>query len=107
MYGHRAIILHDFFNLFALVQGRYSSYPNYLLQYAFACLQFNKESMNLLSKPPFALLAQVKQELQLTTWPTREQTIKLTAVVVLVSVVVGVYLGALDWMLTLLLAQII
>lgn len=63
--------------------------------------------MNILTKPPFTLLAQVKQELQLTTWPTREETIKLTAVVVLVSVVVGVYLGGLDWMLTLLLAQII
>jgi len=63
--------------------------------------------MDFLSKPPFTLLAQVKQELQLTTWPTKEETIKLTTVVILVSVLVGAYLGGLDWLLTALITQII
>ncbi len=101
------LILHDNRIFFAPISGGYSAYPNYLLQYAFACLPFSIGFMNLLSKPPFSLLAQVKQELQLTTWPTREETIKLTTVVVVVSVLVGAYLGGLDWMLTALLAQII
>ena len=47
-----------------------------------------------------AFLRQVRDELNLVTWPTREKTIRLTIIVVVVSVAVGVYLGALDLLLT-------
>lgn len=39
-------------------------------------------------------------ELKLVTWPTKAQTIKLTAVVIGISVIVGAYVGGLDYMFT-------
>ena len=41
--------------------------------------------------------SQTKAELKKVTWPTKDQTIKLTIVVILVSLVVSFYLGALDY----------
>lgn len=50
---------------------------------------------------------QVRDELYQVTWPTRQHTIKLTTIVVAVSVLVGAYLGALDYLLTKLIGLII
>ena len=36
-------------------------------------------------------------ELKKVTWPTRQQTVNLTLLVVLVSVAVGIMLGVIDW----------
>ena len=47
-----------------------------------------------------AFLRQVRDELNLVTWPSRQKTIRLTIIVVVVSVAVGVYLGVLDLLLT-------
>jgi len=47
-------------------------------------------------------LKEVKEELNKVVWPTREQTIRYTVLVVLVAVVVGIFLGFLDYLLTLL-----
>lgn len=51
-----------------------------------------------LAAPKGALqfLAEVRQELVKVVWPTREQTIRLTLVVVGVSVVTALYIGILD-----------
>jgi preprotein translocase subunit SecE len=43
-------------------------------------------------------ISEVRQELKQVTWPSREQVINLTAVVVGVSVITGAYLGALDYL---------
>ncbi len=45
---------------------------------------------------------EAKEELNKVAWPTREQTIRYTVLVILVTVVVGVALGGLDYILTLL-----
>ncbi len=45
-------------------------------------------------------LKEVKEELEKVTWPSREQTIRYTILVVLVAVVVGLFLGGLDYILT-------
>jgi len=45
-------------------------------------------------------IRQVKDELNQVTWPTKKQTIRLTSIVIGVSVLVGVYLGALDYLFT-------
>ena len=37
-------------------------------------------------------------ELRKVTWPTREQTINLTIVVVVVCVAIALFLGGLDWL---------
>jgi preprotein translocase subunit SecE len=54
-----------------------------------------------------AFIKQVRDEGNQVTWPTREKTIKLTAIVIVVSVVVGIYLGALDILFTKLMGFII
>ena len=45
-------------------------------------------------------LKEVKAELLKVTWPTRKQAIRLTIVVLVVSVIVGLYIGILDYILT-------
>lgn len=47
-------------------------------------------------------LKEVRTELGSVVWPDREQTIRYTVLVVLVAVVTGLFLGGLDYLLTLL-----
>ena len=47
-------------------------------------------------------LKEVKAELEKVVWPTREQTIRYCFLVIVVAVVVGLILGGLDYLLTLL-----
>ncbi len=47
---------------------------------------------------PTAFFREVVAELKKVTWPTREETIKLTAVVIAISVIVGAFIGGLDSM---------
>ena len=42
-------------------------------------------------------LNEVRIELKKVTWPGRQQVIKLSSVVIGVSVVTGIYTGLLDW----------
>ncbi|MDO8573876.1 MAG: preprotein translocase subunit SecE [Candidatus Daviesbacteria bacterium] len=48
----------------------------------------------------FGFLNEVKEELKKVTWPTREQTVRYTILVVIVAVAVGLFLGGLDYILT-------
>lgn len=48
----------------------------------------------------FSYFTETITELKLVTWPTREQTIKLTAIVIGISVFVGAYVGGLDYFFT-------
>ena len=48
----------------------------------------------------FGFLNEVKEELLKVAWPSREQTIRYTILVVLVAVAVGLFLGVLDYILT-------
>jgi preprotein translocase subunit SecE len=50
--------------------------------------------------PILTYLREVRDELQKVTWPTRKQTIQKTTLVVAVSVVVGLYIGLLDYLFT-------
>jgi len=52
-------------------------------------------------------LREVRSELDKVTWPKRDEVTRLTLVVIIVSVIVGVYLGALDLGFTKLLEYII
>lgn len=52
-------------------------------------------------------LNEVKEELAKVAWPSREQTIRYTILVILVAVVVGLFLGGLDYILTTLTAFIL
>jgi preprotein translocase subunit SecE len=45
---------------------------------------------------PVKFVKEVVGELKKTTWPTRAETIKLTVIVIAISVVVGAFIGVLD-----------
>ena len=48
---------------------------------------------------PVQFISEVIAELKKVTWPTREETIKLTVMVVVISFVVGGFIGGLDILL--------
>ncbi len=45
---------------------------------------------------PAKFVREVIGELKKTTWPTRAETIKLSVIVVAISIVVGAFIGILD-----------
>lgn len=47
--------------------------------------------------PPIRFVREVITELKKVTWPTRGETVKLTVVVIAISVIVGVFIGILDY----------
>ena len=49
---------------------------------------------------PVGFLKEVRDELQKVVWPTRDEVIRLTIVVLIVSLIVGVFLGGADLILT-------
>lgn len=46
---------------------------------------------------PIVFLKEVRAELVKVSWPTRQEAIRLTAIVIGVSVAVGVFIGSLDY----------
>ena len=52
-------------------------------------------------------LKEVKVELEKVVWPTPQQTFKLTIIVIVVTIVVGFFLGVVDYGLTTLLQSIV
>ncbi len=46
--------------------------------------------------PRFSYFREVIGELKKVVWPTREETRRLTIMVIIVSVAVGIFLGAID-----------
>lgn len=54
----------------------------------------------LINLKPFVFLREVKLELERVIWPSRAETIKLTLMVIGVSVAVGLFLGGSDFILT-------
>ena len=45
-------------------------------------------------------LNEVRSEMSKVTWPSRNQTVKMTIIVLIVSVIVGILIGGLDLLLT-------
>lgn len=54
---------------------------------------------NVRSLPPTKFVSEVVAELKKVTWPTRQETIKLTLVVITVSIAIGLFVGGLDLLL--------
>ena len=57
--------------------------------------------------PVIQYLTEVRQELARVTWPTRQQTIQKTTIVVAASVAVGTFIGVLDFAFTRLMTLLI
>ena len=51
--------------------------------------------------------SEVRMELAKVTWPTREETIKLTLIVLAVSAIIGLYVGGLDFLYTKILSLVL
>lgn len=49
---------------------------------------------------PVKFLRETYDELKLVKWPSRQDVIKLTGVVILISIVIGLYIGGIDWIFT-------
>ena len=49
---------------------------------------------------PVEFLRETYDELKKVTWPTRDDIIRLTGVVIIISVFIGIYIGTLDYILT-------
>lgn len=56
---------------------------------------------------PANFLREVRDELKKVVWPTKDEVIRLTGVVLLVSVGVGIFLGGADFILTKLIELIV
>jgi preprotein translocase subunit SecE len=50
-------------------------------------------------------LVGVREELRKVTWPTREELIKATRMIVVLSIVLGITIGLMDWVLQLILVD--
>ena len=57
--------------------------------------------------PLLEFLHETKVELSLVNWPNRQETLRLTYLVIAVSIITGVYLGAIDTGFTSLFAKIL
>jgi len=49
---------------------------------------------------PASFLKETRDELKKVVWPSRQEVIRLTFVVIAVSLVVGLFLGGLDFVFT-------
>ena len=56
---------------------------------------------------PVTFLRETYDELKKVKWPTRNEVVRLTAVVVFISVAIGLYIGGIDYILTQVLTMLI
>lgn len=52
-------------------------------------------------------LNEVRLEMSKVTWPTRSQTIKMTLLVIVISIIIGIFIGGLDYLLSRLVGSIL
>ena len=53
-----------------------------------------------MAKTPVIFLKEVQEELKKVVWPTKDEVVRLTFVVMLISLIVGLFLGGIDLILT-------
>jgi len=46
---------------------------------------------------PLTFILETRDELKKVVWPSRAEVIRLTGIVIIISVVVGLYIGGLDF----------
>lgn len=49
---------------------------------------------------PLTFLRETKDELQQVVWPSKTEVIRLTTIVLAISLIVGMYVGGLDFLFT-------
>lgn len=56
---------------------------------------------------PVGFLRETKDELKKVVWPSKQETIRLTMVVIIISLIVGIFLGGLDFVFVKLIGTIV
>lgn len=73
---------------------------------SFTCqLTFGK--IDFMATTPISFLRETRDELKKVVWPSRAEVIRLTIVVILVSAIVGFYIGGIDFILTKVMSAVI
>lgn len=54
------------------------------------------------NNPIASFFVDVREEIKKISWPTSKQTINTTLLVIAATIVVGLYIGAIDYLLTIL-----
>ena len=54
----------------------------------------------ILNNPATRYFREAYEELKKVTWPSREEVVRYTVAIIIMSVVVGVYFGLIDWVLS-------
>ncbi|MBI2622618.1 MAG: preprotein translocase subunit SecE, partial [Candidatus Levybacteria bacterium] len=49
---------------------------------------------------PATFLKETREELKKVTWPTQQEVVRLTTIVIIVSLIVGLLIGAMDFLFT-------
>jgi preprotein translocase subunit SecE len=52
-----------------------------------------------------AFLVAVREELKKVTWPTRPELVKATRMIIVLSILLGITIGLMDWLLQLILVN--
>lgn len=60
-----------------------------------------------MAKSPVSFLRETHDELKKVVWPARTEVVRLTIVVILVSALVGGYIGGIDFLLTKMLSIVV
>ena len=50
-------------------------------------------------------LVAVREEMRKVTWPTRDELIKATRMIVVLSIILGIVIGLMDWLLQLIFVE--
>ena len=50
-------------------------------------------------------LVGVREEMKKVTWPTREELVKATRMIIVLSILLGLTIGLMDWLLQLILVE--
>lgn len=58
-------------------------------------------------RDPVRFFRETFAELRKVTWPTRQEAVRLTVMVIIVSAVVGMLLGAIDYLFTILVTRVL
>lgn len=58
-------------------------------------------------KSVVTFFSEVKSELSKVTWPKKKEVVRLTSIVILVTLIVGFYVGGIDYIFTTVLSKIL
>lgn len=53
-----------------------------------------------MAKSPVTFLEETRNELKQVSWPTQAEVVRLTMLILVISIIVGLFIGGIDFLLT-------